>query len=261
MARASQIFILAGLLLLGVGFRDFSLSPYQILFTFLAGLLTQFLLLHAFQLSYRGYLSVFITCLGLCLLLRSNHLWVHPLVASLAIASKFLIRPCSRHLFNPANLGVVLGLVLFPNTWLTNGQWGTDLILAFWICFSGLFVVHKVTRLEISLSFLFSYSLIFYLIRIVYLGYPLPVLFHHLENGTLLIFTFFMLTDPMTTPDHTLARILQGLLIAVIAYIWQFLLYWNQAVIWSLFIATFLVPVWNIILPSSKFSWSTPGVS
>jgi len=37
--------------------------------------------------------------------------------------------------------------------------------------------------------------------RSLYVGEPLTIPFHRLESGALLLFTFFMISDPKTTPD------------------------------------------------------------
>jgi Na+-transporting NADH:ubiquinone oxidoreductase subunit NqrB len=181
---------------------------------------------------------------------------VHPLVASIAIAAKFIIRPFGQHLFNPANLGVILGLTLFPETWITSGQWGADLTTALWLIATGFWVTRTVQRLDITLYFLISYATIFLMIRIVWYGYPLAVFFHQFQNGALLLFAFFMISDPMTIPQHAIGRLIHAMLVAIVAYIWQYWLYWNQGIIWGLFFATFLVPLWNRLFPAPPYHWT-----
>jgi Na+-transporting NADH:ubiquinone oxidoreductase subunit NqrB len=253
--RLWQLLIMASLLLSGVWFRDFSLLPAQIALTFTAGLTTQYLFLRLFNLPQHGFLSATITCFGLCLLLRSSTLWVHPVVASLAMASKFLIRPQGAHLFNPANLGVVLGLTFFPHTWVTSGQWGQDLTTALWLIAAGFFVAKNARRLDITGYFLLFYASLFLLIRVAWYGYSLPVFLHQFQNGALLLFAFFMISDPMTIPRHHKARIIHAAVVAVLAYIWQYQLYWNQGIIWGLFWATPLVPLWNTLFPAPRYQW------
>jgi len=253
--RLWQLLIMASLLLAGVWFRDFSLYPAQIAFTFAAGLSTQAIFLRLFKLEQHGFLSAIITCFGLCLLLRSSTLWVHPAVASLVMASKFLIRPQGTHLFNPANLGVVLGLSFFPETWVTSGQWGQDLTTALWLIAAGFFIARNAKRLDITAYFLVFYASLFLVIRVAWYGYTLPVFFHQFQNGALLLFAFFMISDPMTIPRHHKARILHAAVVAVLAYIWQYQLYWNQGIIWGLFWATFLVPLWNHLFPAPRYQW------
>jgi Na+-transporting NADH:ubiquinone oxidoreductase subunit NqrB len=132
-ARLFQIGFQAVLLTLGVLLRDFSLLPAQMALALLAASASQAFWLHVFKLQNVGYLSPLITGFGLSLLLRADTLWLHPLVASLAISSKFLIRIRGKHVFNPANFGVGLALLGLPGAWVSPGQWGNDLGLAVWV--------------------------------------------------------------------------------------------------------------------------------
>ena len=171
------------------------------------------------------------------------------------IASKFLIRIKGAHLFNPANLGVVIGLTIFPQTWVTSGQWGQDLTTALWMIAAGFLVAGNAKRLDISVYFLICYAVLFLTIRVFWYGYSFAVFLHQFQNGALILFAFFMITDPMTVPRHTIARLLHAIIVAILAYIWQYKLYWYQGVIWALFWATFLVPVWNILFPAPNYQW------
>ncbi|MDE0119011.1 MAG: hypothetical protein OXM55_03260 [Bdellovibrionales bacterium] len=58
------------------------------------------------NLSRGHFLSVFITCLSLVLLLRSNNLWIHPLASFIAISSKFCVQYNKQHFFNPSAFGI-----------------------------------------------------------------------------------------------------------------------------------------------------------
>jgi Na+-transporting NADH:ubiquinone oxidoreductase subunit NqrB len=258
--RLWQLLVMASLLMIGVWLRDFSLKPEQIALTFSAGLLTQAVFLHYFQLQQRGFLSSFITCFGLCLLLRCSNLWVHPCVAILAISSKFLIRFQHSHLFNPANLGVILGLTLFPQTWVTSGQWGSDLSTALWFIAAGFFVANNARRIDISAYFLCCYAALFLSIRVFWYGYSIDVFLHQFENGALLLFTFFMITDPLTIPRHRTGRAIHAALVAIFAYLWQYVFYGNQGIIWGLFFASFFVPLWNYLFPAPLYQWRTLSV-
>lgn len=253
--RISQLIIMANLLMTGVWLRDFSLKPAQIALTFTFGLLTQATFSYYFNLQRCRFLSAIITCFGLCLLLRSSNIWVHPCVAILAISSKFLIRFQGKHIFNPANLGVILGLTLFPQTWVTSGQWGSDLTTAAWLIAAGFFVSHNAKRLDISAYFLCFYAILFLSIRVFGYGYSLAVFFHQFQNGALLLFAFFMISDPMTIPRHHTGRLIHAAIVAIFAYVWQFVFYGNQGILWGLFFATFLVPLWNHLFFAPPYQW------
>ncbi len=136
-ARLFQIVFLATLLTIGVLARDFALLPQQMALAFMAGLATQKLWLRALRLEQRGVLSAVITCFGLSILLRADSLWVHPLAAALAISAKFVLRVNGKHVYNPANLGVILAISLLPGAWVSPGQWGQDVALAGWFVVLG----------------------------------------------------------------------------------------------------------------------------
>ncbi|HET9352106.1 MAG TPA: RnfABCDGE type electron transport complex subunit D [Burkholderiales bacterium] len=258
-ARLFQIALQAILLGIGVLVRDFSLLPQQMALAFAAGLATQWLWLKALELEHRGSLSAIITCFGIALLLRADTLWAHPLAAVLAISSKFVLRVGSKHLFNPANLGVIIALSLFPGTWVSSGQWGNDVALAAWFVALGGLVTQRARRWDIAWAFLAAW---FFLIaaRVLWLGQPWPILLHQLGNGALLLFAFFMISDPMTIPARRGTRIAFALLVALVAFVWQFALFRTNALLWALFIATPAVPLLNRLWPAERFSWrATPN--
>ena len=252
--RIYQIPLMMTLLLIGVLVQDFSIRIEQVLLTYLFGITTQYLFLQYLNIKEVGYLSVIITCTGLSLLVRSNTLWVHPLLAIIVNSSKFIIRIDGKHIFNPAMLGVILGLNIFPSTWISPNQWGYEFHIITWIIFFGMVVSGKSGNLIISISFLIFYVGIL-TSRIVYFGYRWEVLYHQITNGSLLLFTFFMITDPKTIPNHPLGKILYALIVSIIAYYWQFKLYKNNALIYGLFIATPIVPIIDKILKYKKFEW------
>ena len=203
-ARVYQILFLATLLATGALVRDFSLRPEQMALTFAAGLATQALFLRLLKIRGAGYLSAVITCFGLSILLRADTVWVHPLAATVAIASKFVLRVNGKHVFNPANLGVMVALLLLPGAWISPGQWGSDLALAAWFVALGALVSKKARRWDISWMFLACFVGLV-AARVAWLGQSPHVLLHQLQSGALLLFTFFMISDPMTIPNRRAA--------------------------------------------------------
>jgi Na+-transporting NADH:ubiquinone oxidoreductase subunit NqrB len=253
-ARIYQIAFQAILLTVGVLVRDFALDPRQMALAFAAGLVTQRLWLKALGLEHRGMLSALITCFGVSLLLRSDTLWVHPLAAAVAMSSKFVLRVHGKHIFNPANLGVIAALVLLPGTWVSPGQWGNDVALAGWFVALGGLVTQRARRWDISWVFLGAW-LGLVAARVLVLGQPWSILAHQLANGGLLLFAFFMISDPLTIPNRRSARIGYAILVATIAFIWQFVLFRTNALLWALFIAAPAVPLIDWRWPGTKFLW------
>jgi enediyne biosynthesis protein E5 len=259
-ARVFQIVFLALLLMTGVLLRDFAIQPLQVALTFGAGLAAQAFWLERLGFKHRGILSAVVTCCGLSLLLRSDTLWVHPLAAAFAISSKFVLRVRGKHLYNPANLGVIAAITLLPGTWASPGQWGNDLALAVWLLMLGTLVTQRAHRLDVSWVFLGAF-LGLAALRVLLLGQSWSIWWHQLGNGALLLFAFFMISDPMTTPNRREARIAYGIVVAVGAIAWQYVLFRPNALIWSLFLLTPLVPLLDRWLPGAGFKWNRPTSS
>jgi Na+-transporting NADH:ubiquinone oxidoreductase subunit NqrB len=253
-ARLFQIAFLATLLSIGVLVRDFALLPAQMALTFAAGLATQSLWIRALGIRHRGVLSALITCFGLSILLRADSLWVHPLAAALAISAKFVIRIHGKHLYNPANLGVILAVTLLPGAWVSPGQWGQEVVLAGWFVVLGGVVVNRAQRSDIAWIFLGAY-LGLAALRVVYLGQPWTIWIHQLTNGGLLLFAFFMISDPMTIPNRRSARAVYAVAVAITAFLWQFALFKTNGLVWALFFCAPLVPVIDYLWPAPKFEW------
>lgn len=253
-ARLLQIAFLATLLSIGVLARDFALLPAQMALAFAAGLAAQAMWIRALDIRHRGVLSAVITCFGLSILLRADSLWVHPLAAALAISAKFVIRVHGKHLYNPANLGVILAVSLLPGAWVSPGQWGQDVALAAWFVALGGVVASRARRSDVAWVFLGAYLGLIAL-RVAALGQPWTILFHQFGNGGLLLFAFFMISDPMTIPNRRMPRMAYAIIVAMVAFLWHFALFKPNGLVWALFFCTPLVPIIDRLWPAEKFEF------
>lgn len=119
-------------------------------------------------------------------------------------------------------------------------------------------VVHRALRSDVSYAFVLSYAAILFG-RAYWLGDPLAIPLKQLQSGALLLFTFFMISDPKTTPDSRTGRILFAILAAAgTAYV-QFLLYRTNGLLWSLALCSLLTPFIDYLLPGTKYQWSSPN--
>ncbi len=256
--RVFQILFLGVLLGAGVWLRDFSLRPAQIVLTFASALCTQYVSWLLNPPKSRSFRSAIITAFSLALLLRADNLTAHPLAAIAAIASKSIFRFRGKHLFNPATFGLVFAICALPGVWVSPGQWGHDVAVGGWIIALGVMETTHARRGDISWTFL-----LFYLgsiaARILWLGLLWPVWAHQLCNGALLLFAFFMISDPMTGPNARPGRVAHAALVATIALAWQFGFYLNNGLIWALFLAAPAVPLLDSIWPAAKFEWMPQG--
>ncbi len=263
--RWLQIAFLASFLTVGLSARDFSLWHAPLVFA--TALATQIAFIRLLKLPEAGLLSPVITSFGLTLLLRTDLLWVPPLAAFLAVASKFTVRIRGRHFVNPANFGLCACMLLTPHAWCSPAQWGEGPLLLLWVLALGCMVAHRAFRSDVSLAFLGSWILL-RAARVLYLGQRAPVLLHQLESGSLVLFTFFMISDPKTTPRGRAARLAFAGVVAALAFALQHVAYARNPIIWALFLCAPLVPLldWcEEILASRKeqpcvahYSWPSP---
>ncbi len=77
-----------------------------------------------------------------------------------------------------------------------------------------------------------------------------------LTNGSLLLFAFFMISDPRTTPDSRAGRILFAVLVALGAGLVQFVLYRTNGPLWSLAACSLFVPLLDRRLPGARHTWT-----
>lgn len=258
--RLYQITTLAFLLLYGVTRLDFQLGTVQAIATLAAALTTQVgFALYTGQ-PVRGSLpSALISGLSLCLLLRTNHAMVACIAACLAIASKFAIRVGSKHVFNPTNGALVAMMLMTNQVWVSPGQWGDTAFLAFFLACLGGLVVNRASRSDITYAFL-AFHLAILIARSTSLGEPLAIAWHRFQNGAFLLFAFFMISDPKTTPDSRTGRILFALLVALGAGYIQFVLFRPNGLLWALAAAAPLVPVLDRLLPGRRYRWCETGL-
>ena len=213
-----------------------------------------FLLRH--RKSWHGLKSALISSLGLCLLFKTNLLGTVAIGATVTIASKFLVRSNGKHIFNPVNFGIIVSLVLTGDAWVSPGQWGSSAVLLYFMGAAALLVLLRVGRIDTSLAFLLTYCGLEFVRTVLYLGWPVDHFFHLLTNGTLLLFTFFMITDPMTTPNHPRARIIWAALIGVLTFGLAHLLHVQAAApLWALFIISPLTIAFDKVLIRRKYEW------
>ncbi len=257
--RHYQIAVLATLLTYGVVLLDFEISAANAGAMLTVSLLTQYACTRIWSLPAFDPRSALISGLSLCLLLRTNYLSLAMLAAVVTIASKFVVRIRGKHIFNPTNFGVVLMMLATGAVWVSPGQWGNAVFFGFLMACLGGLVVNRAARSDVTFAFIAFYMAMVFG-RSWYLGEPMTIPIHRLQSGALLLFTFFMISDPRTTPNSRAGRILFGLLVAVGAWYVQFRLFRTNGVLWSLAGFSMLVPLIDWALPGTRYDWSRPDV-
>ena len=260
--RLYQILILTSLLVYGVTRLDLEIPAGRALLLLGVAQLTQYACTRLWRLPAFDPRSALISGLSLCLLLRTNSWALASLAAAVTIAGKFVLRVRGKHVFNPTNFGIVALMLATGGVWVSPGQWGSAAFFAFLIACLGGLVVNRAARSDVTYAFLAFYLAILFG-RALWLGQPMAIPLHQVESGAFLIFTFFMISDPRTTPDSRAGRVLFALLVALGAGYVHFVLYRPNGLLLSLFFLAPAVPLIDRLLPGSRYAWrrASPAVS
>ncbi|MFN7955960.1 MAG: RnfABCDGE type electron transport complex subunit D [bacterium] len=255
--RWFQIAVLASLVTYGLTVLRFDLPPAQVAITVGAALASQVVLSSAVRVPRLELKSALISSLSLCLLLRTSAPALAGVASIVAIASKFAIRVGDKHVFNPTNLALAVMLAASDRVWISSGQWGNTAIFAAALALAGLLVVQRSARSDVTVAFLATYvALVFG--RSAWLGEPMAIPLHRLESGALVLFAFFMISDPRTTPDARLGRIGFAALVAAGAWYVQFRLFRTNGLVWSLVACSTLTPLVDRLLRGPRYQWDRP---
>jgi hypothetical protein len=145
--------------------------------------------------------------------------------AVVAIASKTLIRApvgsAWRHVFNPSNLGITVTLLAFP--WVgiappyqfTENLFGAaDWVLPGVIVLTGSLLNGRLTgRLPLIAGWLGGF-IAQAALRSAFTGSPLAAGLMPMTGVAFILYTFYMVTDPATTPERPKAQAAFGLAVA-----------------------------------------------
>lgn len=173
-------------------------------------------------------LPAHITGLAVVMLLYANErLLPIAFAVAVAIGSKAIFRTpvgkSYRHFFNPSNFGISVTLLLFP--WVSiappyqfteNLDGIGDWLLPGIIVVSGTFLNARFThRLPLIAAWLSAFILQA-AFRSILFATPLTAALLPMTGVAFILFTFYMVTDPGTTPSQLHSQILFGLPVAVV---------------------------------------------
>lgn len=172
-------------------------------------------------------LSAHITGLACAMLLYSNARLMPIVFASAtAITSKALFRVAvqngQRHFLNPSNFGITLTLLLFPWVGIAPPYhfsenihgWGSWILPGI-ILMSGSFLNIKFTRRICVVLGWAGGFLVQGLLRNLIFGVPLIATLLPMTGVAFVLFTFYMVTDPATSPCTSRGQLLFGALVSV----------------------------------------------
>ena len=253
-ARHYQIAALTALLVVNMAWFDLCAKALPSGFAVAGALGTQTLCTYLWRVPRLDLRSPLITGLSLSLLLRADEPWVHAAAGIIAILAKFAFRINGKHVWNPAGFAIVVLLLGTDHAWISPGQWGASLALAALVVFLAILVLQASRRGDIALFFLGAHAALLFA-RALWLGDPLAIPLHQLESGSLLIFAFFMISDPKTAPDARLARLLFAAAVALLADYLAFFMQMRPALYVALIALSPVNPLLDRLFPAERFQW------
>jgi Na+-transporting NADH:ubiquinone oxidoreductase subunit NqrB len=256
-ARHAQILALSTLLIYNFGWLDFGARPLNSACAIGGALAMQVVCSRWLGLPI-DLRSPLITGLSLSLLLRADDAWLPAAAGALAILSKFALRLDGKHVFNPAGFAIVALLLATNHVWISPGQWGAALWFAALVSFLAILVLQAARRADIALFFLASHAA-FLLARAAWLGDPWAIPLHQMQSGSLLIFAFFMISDPRTSPDSRVGRLAFALAVAALGHWLAFFMQMRPALYIALIALSPLTILLDRIMPAKRFAWTAPA--
>jgi Na+-translocating ferredoxin:NAD+ oxidoreductase RnfD subunit len=164
-------------------------------------------------------LSGVISGLGLALLFSApGNTWLMLLVSWMTMTGKFLVTWKGHHIYNPTNLALVLVLLFSGGQAAVSPayQWGGAWQPVALVFALGVIIMWRAKKLPLVVSFWAVYCL-GALVRAQLTHMPTDItLWAQISGGAFWLFSFFMITDPKTSPPDPKGQILFGTTIGLI---------------------------------------------
>ena len=222
--------ILAAYVVLGITVLGFNRGPGQVLVTVGAAVILDMALHRVLRGSGPPLfpLSAAITGLSLSIIVNYAHGLAFALVpVLLAIGSKYVFTFRGRHTYNPALFGVAASLLLADGMISDSPayQWGGTWAAVAFVVTLGLFLFAlPVRRGVLIVSFLLFYFAALAL-RAWIMRWHMPIetwFMGALSSPAFFLFTFFMITDPQTSPGSRRGQVLMAFCIVAVDFLLHF---------------------------------------
>ncbi len=282
--------VIISLQVLGQTAFGFQLSIAQILVSLLTCAVIEFAITFRRQRVIMWPASALLTGNGVAFILRvpgTEHgdwwsmkgWWIFAGTAAVSILSKHVITWRGSHFFNPSNFGLVLCFVLLGSTradplafwWGPMSPW---LALALVIILVGAFaILSRLRLLAIAVTFWIAFAIGIAVIAAA--GHQMTARWHLgpitgfefwrvvVLSPEVMIFLFFMITDPKTTPRNRVGRYVYALAVALIAVLLiapQVTEFWTKvALLGALWIVCASRPLVDLLMPRLQPVFSRPG--
>lgn len=186
-ARHYQVLFQLSFLLYGIFVLGWEIPLLRFNIIILSCLAVQAAFIQFKTKDWTGLKSALITSFSICLMMQANSISTFLLAGALSISSKFFLKIRGKHIFNPANFGIIVTYLITGDSWISPGQWGSDALLLMLVGCTGLLVLLRVKRLDTAFAFLIAFLGLSYVRNVLYLGWPTDFFYHQLTGGSMLL--------------------------------------------------------------------------
>jgi len=145
----------------------------------------------------------------------SGHIWTIFLASLIASSSKQFLEKSNRHIYNPAAFGVYIASLIFGEPvswWVASWSIVPAIILAIWMGW----ILMRMKRVWMPVTFLAVYFISNLLFGNIETAFSLTV------DGTVFLFAWIMLPEPMTAINSGRWKYGWGILVGVLVFIESF---------------------------------------
>jgi enediyne biosynthesis protein E5 len=183
------------------------------------------------------------------LLYPGDRLWPFVFATTLAIASKSIFTVTvggrRRHFLNPSNTGIVASIFLFPSVSAGPPYHFTEYLFGYWywvlpaffLCFGSFLNAVFTKKVPLVATWLIAFVMQAVIRHYLYPTW-LPASLAPMTGVAFLLFTFYMITDPQTSPSGICGQVMFGLSLGT-----AYGLLMGHHVVYALFLALFFVCV------------------
>lgn len=229
---------------------------YTWFFAVFVGMMSEFLFRKFYKVKNANpYASSRISSSAVYLVVTSPYWYLYGVLSFIAIASKWIFRtPKGEHVFNPANIAILVGVCLFPNSIIIDAhQFFNWYEFYLWVIFLGSITVILANRWAVVLSYVAGFALGSYCQSLLS---PENFIFYFFQllNSTNLIFMFHMLSDPMTSPSRLKKQIFFGVAVGVVDQIlrYHWIIYSNAITLAAMTLVMSWINNIEYVIPSWK---------
>lgn len=252
--RLLMILLLMFVYIYGSQILGWQFDYNKLLAIFLFGLLTQTLFCLAFKIPVNASISTIITTMLLGLLIRTEFIFICGMLSFFAVSSKYIFQYEGKHLFNPANFGLVFMMLFTKQAFITTLR--LDVFLLVVVVLGILLILYRSNVKKVDI--LLFYFVIHYILTFIFSLFDIVINNVDWKDLWFVIYALILLADPLSSPNSRIGRLIWVFTIVLCTFVLSSLFMVTYASFFALAIAGILMPlVDKIFKKETRFSWDS----